>query len=81
MFRKMLAEDRVFNSKHSIMIDIARGLRQTGILENINRAVEICENMYDFCIEIIGERKEETIVTLYEIAKTYVLLIKGTKDL
>jgi hypothetical protein len=37
--------------------------------------------MYDFCIEIIGERKEETIVTLYEIAKTYVLLIKGTKDL
>ncbi len=62
------------------MINIARGLRQTRIFENINQAVETCENMYDFCIKVIGEKKEETIITLYEIAKTYVFLMKATKD-
>jgi hypothetical protein len=71
--KKLIEEDTSYQTKYELSLNVARGLRKSGLVTNILKALAIFEELIKFSESISDVNI--SIDCLYEIAKTYYCLI------
>ncbi len=69
---ELIKNDPAFNSKYFFMFALSQSLRKMNLY---HQAIQILEDLVPFCQDVVGEKNEETIKSMFEIAKCYTELI------